>query len=213
MDRRSAQAPSAVIMVRPHHFLPNEQTAQDNAFQRMNFARSESEISKDAYEEATEAAKTLEGLGVRVHIFEDESTKTPDSVFPNNWFSTHPGGHVAIYPMFAENRRLERRYDVIEMLKSEYRVQDIIDYSGLEPDGLFLEGTGAMVLDHIDRTAYAIKSGTRYEMTGQSKPTRQLSTRPWPAEPVDAKPPAFLQVFPALNACLARVGHCKCHQE
>ncbi len=158
MERRSAQAPSSVIMVRPHHFAPNEETAKDNAFQRMNYERSKVEISKDAYDEATRAAKTLEDYGVRVHIFEDEGTKTPDSVFPNNWFSTHPGGHVAIYPMYAENRRLERRYDVIEMLKADYRVQDIIDYSGLEPDGLFLEGTGAMVLDHIDRTAYAIKS-------------------------------------------------------
>ena len=82
----------------------------------------------------------------------------PDSIFPNNWFSTHSGGHIAIYPMFAENRRLERRTDVIEMLKTNYRVQDIIDYSGLEPDGLFLEGTGAMVLDHIDRVAYVTKS-------------------------------------------------------
>ena len=79
-------------------------------------------------------------------------------MFPNNWFSTHPGGHVAIYPMFAPNRRRERRADIIEMLKADYRVQDVVDYSGLEPDGLFLEGTGAMVLDHIDRVAYAVRS-------------------------------------------------------
>ena len=65
---------------------------------------------------------------------------------------------MAIYPMFAANRRKERRADVIEMLKRDYRVQDVIDYSGLEPDGLFLEGTGAMVLDHIDRVAYAVTS-------------------------------------------------------
>ena len=75
-----------------------------------------------------------------------------------NWFSTHPGGHVAIYPMFAPNRRLERRSDIIEMLKHEYRVQEVVDYSGLEPDRLFLEGTGAMVLDHIERIAYAVQS-------------------------------------------------------
>lgn len=69
--------------------------------------------------------------------------ETPDSVFPNNWFSTHLGGHVAVYPMFAPGRRKERRSDVIEMLKAEYRVQDVVDYSGLEPAGLFLEGNGA----------------------------------------------------------------------
>ncbi len=158
MDRRSAQAPASVIMIRPHHFSPNEQTAKDNAFQQIDGIRSSEEIARDAYTEATLAAEKLEQKGIKVHIFEDEGTETPDSVFPNNWFSTHPGGHVAIYPMFPENRRLERRYDVIEMLKREYRVQDIIDYSGLEPDGLFLEGTGAMVLDHIDRVAYAVRS-------------------------------------------------------
>lgn len=158
MDRRSAQAPSAVIMIRPHHFSPNEQTAKDNSFQNSAEGLSQDEVARLAYDEATNAAKKLEENGIKVHIFEDEGTLTPDSVFPNNWFSTHPGGHIAIYPMFAENRRAERRADVIEMLKCEYRVQDIIDYSALEPDGLFLEGTGAMVLDHIDRVAYAIKS-------------------------------------------------------
>ncbi|HPF45951.1 MAG: amidinotransferase [Alphaproteobacteria bacterium] len=158
MDRKSAQAPAAVIMIRPHHFSPNDQTAKDNSFQQSDQARSALEIAKDAYEEATHAAQKLEAKGVKVHIFEDKGVDTPDSVFPNNWFSTHAGGHIAIYPMFPENRRLERRYDIIEMLKKNYRVQDIIDYSGLEYDGLFLEGTGAMVLDHIDRVAYAVKS-------------------------------------------------------
>lgn len=158
MEKRSVQAPAAVIMIRPHNFSPNWQTAKDNSFQKSGDGLSEQEIAKSAYAEATKVAETLERKGINVHIFEDESKETPDSVFPNNWFSTHSGGHVAIYPMFAENRRRERRYDVIEMLKENYRVQDIIDYSGLEPDGLFLEGTGAMVLDHIDRVAYVTKS-------------------------------------------------------
>lgn len=158
MERKSAQAPAAVIMIRPHHFSPNEETANDNAFQQSSDGFSTTKMAKAAYTEATNAAEQLRSKGIKVHIFEDEGTKTPDSVFPNNWFSTHPGGHVAIYPMFPKNRRLERRIDIIEMLKSEYRVQDIIDYSGLEPDGLFLEGTGAMVLDHIDRVSYAVRS-------------------------------------------------------
>ena len=94
-----------------------------------------------------------------MHLFEDRGERdTPDSVFPNNWFSTHPGGHVAIYPMYSPSRRRERRADVIEMLKAEYRVQDVIDYSGLEHDGLFLEGTGAMVFDHLARVAYTARS-------------------------------------------------------
>lgn len=155
-SRYSVQAPSAVVMVRPHHFTVNTETAADNSFQVL--ADTGENLSSAAYDEITRAAQTLETHGVTVHLFEDTGTQTPDSVFPNNWFSTHAGGHVAIYPMKAENRRRERRGDIIEMLKNRYRVQEVIDYSGLEPDGLFLEGTGAMVLDHIDRVAYAVRS-------------------------------------------------------
>jgi len=151
------QAPSAVVMIRPHHFFPNEETRQDNHFQS-NKTINKSQIEVQAYEQVTAAGKILENEGITVHIFEDESTQTPDSVFPNNWFSTHSGGQVVIYPMYAKNRRKERRTDVIELLKKQYRVQDIIDYSGLEYDNIYLEGTGAMVLDHIERVAYAARS-------------------------------------------------------
>ncbi|UTH50236.1 amidinotransferase (plasmid) [Loktanella salsilacus] len=155
--RPSVQAPAAVVMVRPHHFTVNTQTAQDNAFQAQMDVQG-SDLSRRAYDEHTAAMAELERRGVRVHVFEGSDAATPDCVFPNNWFSTHAGGHVAIYPMKAANRRLERRADVIELLKAKYRVQDVIDYSGLEPDRLYLEGTGAMVLDHIDRVAYAVAS-------------------------------------------------------
>jgi len=152
----SVQAPAAVVMVRPHHFTVNTETAADNRFQAS--AESDEGLAARARDEITRAADTLGREGVTVHLFEDEGTQTPDAVFPNNWFSTHAGGHVAIYPMKAVSRRRERRGDVIEMLKTRYRVQEVIDYSGLEADGLFLEGTGAMVLDHIDRVAYAVRS-------------------------------------------------------
>ncbi|MGJ8527878.1 citrulline utilization hydrolase CtlX [Maritalea sp.] len=158
MKRRSAQAPNAIVMVRPHHFHPNTETAADNKFQSTSQARGNVDLAKLAFNEVTQAVAKLETYGVRVHLFDDESKDTPDSVFPNNWFSTHPGGHVAIYPMYATSRRKERRADVIEKLKRCYRVQEIVDYSGLEPDGIFLEGTGAMVLDHIERVAYAVRS-------------------------------------------------------
>lgn len=154
--RTSVQAPSDVVMIRPHRFTVNTETASDNVFQKMEEAAAD--LSGLAHQEITHAVETLRGHGVRVHLFEGEGQDTPDSVFPNNWFSTHAGCHVAIYPMKAPSRRRERRADIIEMLKAEYRVQDVIDYSGLEPDGLFLEGTGAMVLDHIDRVAYAVQS-------------------------------------------------------
>ncbi|WP_284615275.1 citrulline utilization hydrolase CtlX [Aquabacterium humicola] len=165
MPPTSIQAPAAVVMIRPHRFHPNTETAADNAFQQPAGDRVPRQIAAAARDEVTAAAETLREAGVTVHLFDDEGERdTPDAVFPNNWFSTHAGGHVAIYPMFAPNRRRERRADVIELLKQRYRVQDVIDYSGLEPDGLFLEGTGAMVLDHLHRVAYVARSNRANEV-------------------------------------------------
>ncbi|KVM93653.1 citrulline utilization hydrolase CtlX [Burkholderia diffusa] len=161
MNLVSIQAPAAVVMIRPHRFLPNPQTAADNAFQRTPAADANdtASVSAAARDEVTAAAHTLADAGVRVHVFDDHGERdTPDSVFPNNWFSTHPGGHIALFPMYSPNRRRERRADIVEMLKAEYRVQDVIDYSGLEYDDVFLEGTGAMVLDHVARIAYTARS-------------------------------------------------------
>ncbi|MGY1552178.1 citrulline utilization hydrolase CtlX [Microbacterium sp. A588] len=144
-------------MVRPQRFLPNPETAADNVFQALpEVARDE--VARLAHDEVTRAAQTLTEAGVRVHLFDDTDPQRPDSVFPNNWFSTHPGGHVALFPMYAPNRRTERRADIVEMLKRQYRVQQVIDYSGMEPDGLFLEGTGAMVIDHELRIVYVARS-------------------------------------------------------
>lgn len=155
----SAQAPSAVILVRAQRFVPNPATAADNAFQAETPAgQSEEATAAKALAEMDALAEALRGAGVRVHVFDDQDHTRPDSVFPNNWLSTHAGGMVAVYPMYASNRRHERRADVLELLKSSYRVQTIVDYSGLEPDGIFLEGTGAMVLDHVSRVAYTAVS-------------------------------------------------------
>lgn len=148
------QAPRSVVMIRPHHFRSNPETAADNAFQKLGTE----DVSAAARAEFDHVVGSLRDHGVTVHDFDDESADTPDSVFPNNWFSTHAGGHVAVYPMYAASRRRERRWDVIDMLKTHYRVQDVIDYSGLEHDSLALEGTGAMVLDHVGRVAYVAKS-------------------------------------------------------
>ncbi|MDA4893959.1 arginine deiminase-related protein [Streptomyces sp. MS2A] len=154
MSAISAQAPRAVVMVRPHRFRPNPQTAADNSFQQT----ADHDVARAAYDATTRVADALTEAGVAVHLFEDTGDAHPDSVFPNNWFSTHAGGRVALYPMYAQNRRGERRADVIDFLKQTYRVQEVIDYSGLEQDDLFLEGTGAMVLDHVSRIAYAVRS-------------------------------------------------------
>jgi hypothetical protein len=154
----SVQSPAAVVMVRPHRFSPNPLTLADNGFQPATVGLDESAFAASAYDEVTRAAQALETAGVTVHLFEDETAHRPDSVFPNNWISTHSGGHIALYPMFTPNRRTERRSDIVELLKTTYRVQDVIDYSGLEYDEVFLEGTGAMVLDHESRIAYAARS-------------------------------------------------------
>ena len=153
----SVQAPRAVLLIRPHCFAPNPQTANDNSFQSID-DRAADVIAQAAYDEVTAVEAALVAAGVTVHRFEDKSAESPDSVFPNNWISTHAGGHVALYPMFVPNRRTERRQDIVEMLKARYRVQDVIDYSGLELDDVFLEGTGAMVLDHDLRIAYTARS-------------------------------------------------------
>ncbi|MDN5794350.1 MAG: arginine deiminase-related protein [Intrasporangium sp.] len=156
----SAQAPGAVLLVRPRYFVPNPQTAADNVFQVAGPApgSSAAALSCAAYDEVTRVAETLQAQGIRVHLFDDEDPARPDSVFPNNWLSTHAGGRIAVHPMYAPNRRTERRWDIIETLKAGYRVQDVIDSSGLELDGVFLEGTGAMVLDHASRVAYVARS-------------------------------------------------------
>jgi hypothetical protein len=155
----SAQAPAAVILIRAERFTPNPATAADNAFQaEVPLGQAEEITSAMALAEMDAVAEALREAGVRVHVFDDPDHTRPDSVFPNNWLSTHAGGYVAVYPMYASNRRHERRADILEMLKSKYRVQTIVDYSGLEPDGIFLEGTGAMVLDHVSRVAYTAVS-------------------------------------------------------
>jgi hypothetical protein len=159
VNYRNAQAPSAGVMVRPHHFSVNPETAADNAFQLPGEHADATTVAAQARAEFDEAVARLTAEGVRIHVFDDfGGQETPDSVFPNNWFSTHHGGLVAIYPMYSPSRRRERRADVIDMLKTTYRVQEVVDFSGLELDNLFLEGTGAMVLDHLERLAYVSSS-------------------------------------------------------
>ncbi len=150
------QAPRDVLLVRPHHFRPNPQTARDNAFQSP--VPEGHDIARAAFDASTRLAEHLRAAGVGVHLVDDLEADRPDSVFPNNWISTHHDGRVALYPMYAANRRRERRTDVVDLLRDLYRVSEIVDYSGAEAEGRYLEGTGAMVLDHVTRTAYAARS-------------------------------------------------------
>lgn len=152
------QSPKSVVMIRPHHFKVNPETAGDNSFQSITSSMSSEEIEKKAYEEVSVAAQTLERNGVIVHLFEDKTRLTPDSVFPNNWFSTHEEKVIALYPMYCKNRRAERREDIINFIANKYNVENIVDYSPLEEQSMYLEGTGSMVLDHVNKIAYAVKS-------------------------------------------------------
>lgn len=149
------QSAQAVVMIRPCRFYPNPETASDNAFQREAPATDANGISKAAQSEFDQAVELLRGAGVTVHVFDDTpSPEKPDAVFPNNWFSTHPDGRVALYPMYSPTRRNERRRDVIDELAKSYRITALVDYSSSEQRGLHLEGTGSLVLDYVDRVAY-----------------------------------------------------------
>ena len=149
------QSAKAVVMIRPFRFYPNPETAADNAFQREVEATDADAISKAAQTEFDQAVESLRGAGVTVHVFEDTaSPEKPDAVFPNNWFSTHPDGRVALYPMYSPTRRNERRRDVIDELGKIYRITALVDYSSYEQRGLHLEGTGSLVLDYVNRIAY-----------------------------------------------------------
>jgi hypothetical protein len=154
------QSSDTVVMVRPHHFTSNPETLADNTFQSVSQAN---DVAQKAYDEVTEAANTLRQQGVTVHLFEDETTQTPDSVFPNNWLTTHASGELVLYPMFSNNRRKERRADIIEFLQGHYNYSTTLDLSGLEQKEQFLEGTGAIVFDHQAKLAYAARSKRMHE--------------------------------------------------
>lgn len=149
------QAPNSIVMVRPHHFTSNPQTMRDNTFQRSCLTTDQ---SLHAYNEVTNAVEVLKQEGILVHLFEDQHKDTPDSVFPNNWFTTHQNGEILTYPMYAKSRRAEYRKDIIDFLTDQYKVSSVTDYSFLAKENSFLEGTGSLVIDHQYKFAYAVES-------------------------------------------------------
>lgn len=162
----ATQAPSAVVMIRPAAFQPNPETAADNAFQSAGVTdvAERQSVAAKAQVEVAAVATALRGEGVGVVIFDDrEGIDTPDSVFPNNWISTHDDGRVVLYPMAAPSRRRERRGDVVEGLRERYGVSQVLDLSPVELEGRYLEGTGALVLDHVHHIAYMARSGRANE--------------------------------------------------
>jgi hypothetical protein len=153
------QTTNTILMIRPVSFRMNEQTAVNNYFQEeLNIKNSE--INAKAQEEFDAFVKKLRAVGITVVVEnDDEHLDTPDSIFPNNWVSFHGNGDVAKYPMFAENRRIERRDEVFIRLEDEgFKIENIIDYSSAELEGVFLEGTGSVALDRVNRKAYCALS-------------------------------------------------------
>ena len=153
------QSASSVLMIRPANFGANPETAASNAFQQSGEAGAD--VQARALAEFDALVEALRKAGVVVEVFEDRSEPvTPDAVFPNNWVSFHADGSAWLYPMLALNRRWERRPDILEALKAErgYALGEVHDLSYSELDGRFLEGTGSLVLDRVNRVAYACLS-------------------------------------------------------
>jgi hypothetical protein len=149
------QITNAILMVRPVRFRMNEQTAVNNFFQEDLDLKNQT-INAMAQQEFDSFVQALRNKGVQVVVVNDTFEQdTPDSIFPNNWNSFHEDGTVAFYPMFAKNRRRERREDILETLEQEgFEITSVMDYTAAEADGLFLEGTGSIVMDRENRIAY-----------------------------------------------------------
>ncbi|MGD9841648.1 MAG: citrulline utilization hydrolase CtlX [Steroidobacteraceae bacterium] len=154
------QATHQVLMIRPVNFAGNVQTSASNRFQNLQASPSAAAIQNQALQEFDAVVVQLRAAGVQVRVFADTAEPhTPDAIFPNNWVSFHADGTAVLYPMLAENRRQERRMDVLQQLSEQgFRLQQIIDLSHHEQDGKYLEGTGSLVLDRINRIAYACVS-------------------------------------------------------
>ncbi|QKZ12639.1 citrulline utilization hydrolase CtlX [Spirosoma sp. KUDC1026] len=155
-----SQATSHILMIRPVQFGFNPETAATNAFQTKQLTTQEQESAQStALREFDDMVRQLQASGVDVIVVDDTPVPhTPDSIFPNNWVSFHASGKVILYPMQAENRRLERRTELISELENRFQVEQIIDLTYFEQEGKFLEGTGSLVLDRMNRVAFACLS-------------------------------------------------------
>ena len=202
------QSANAVVMIRPCRFYPNPETASDNAFQREVAEGTTEALSRAAQDEFDQAVEILRSSGVTVHVFEDTpSPEKPDAVFPNNWFSTHQDGRVALYPMYSPARRNERRRDVIDELGKIYRISALVDYSFYEKRHLYLEGTGSLVLDHINRIAY-VSLSKRADREPLGKFCTDFNYEPMPFESTgdDGRPIYHTNVVMCIGSKFALVG-------
>lgn len=154
------QTTNTILMIRPVNFRMNEQTAVNNYYQKEVARTLPDTINAMVQKEFDDYVEKLRSYGIDVIVANDTNEyDTPDSIFPNNWISFHENGNVGIYPMFAENRRLERREDILEQVEQRgFLIENIVDYTSAEQEGLFLEGTGSIILDRTNRIAYCALS-------------------------------------------------------
>lgn len=154
-----SQITNTLLMIRPVAFRMNEETAVNNYFQE-DIDIKNAEINAKAQAEFDAFVEKLRAVGVNVIVENDDLLMdTPDSIFPNNWVSFHENGIVALYPMFAENRRRERREEVMDRLEAEgFHIEGFMDYTTAEQEGLFLEGTGSILMDRVNGKAYCALS-------------------------------------------------------
>ncbi|MDG2151365.1 MAG: arginine deiminase-related protein [Polaribacter sp.] len=154
------QTTTTILMIRPLNFRMNEQTAVNNYYQKRIENIFPASVNAKAQKEFDTYVEKLRNFGINVIVVSDTNEfDTPDALFPNNWISFHKEGTVALYPMFAENRRLERREDVLVQLEEKgFLIDNVVDYTSAEEEGFFLEGTGSMVLDRVNNKAYCALS-------------------------------------------------------
>ncbi|POS02376.1 hypothetical protein Q361_10495 [Flavobacterium croceum DSM 17960] len=154
------QTTNSILMIRPVSFRMNEQTAVNNYYQKVLDELTPETVNQKAQAEFDAFVQKLQMAGVHVVVVDDTlEPNTPDSIFPNNWISFHENGDVVLYPMFAENRRAERREDILDILEEKgFIVNEIMDYTSAEEDNIFLEGTGSIILDRQNQKAYCALS-------------------------------------------------------
>ena len=147
-------------MIRPVAFRMNEQTAVNNYYQKVIDGLLPATVNAKAQQEFDAFVAKLKSVGVDVIVVEDTlNPDTPDSIFPNNWISFHENGDISLFPMFAENRRLERREDILDILEEKgFIIENIMDYTSAEEDNFYLEGTGSILLDRANGKAYCALS-------------------------------------------------------
>jgi hypothetical protein len=154
------QTTNSILMIRPVAFRMNEQTAVNNYYQKVLDTLLPATVNAKAQEEFDNFVLKLENVGIEITVVDDTlDPDTPDSIFPNNWISFHQNADVAFYPMFAENRRLERREEILDLLEEKgFQIENIVDYTEAEEDGYYLEGTGSLLLDRANAKAYCALS-------------------------------------------------------